>query len=402
MSENWVLSQTNSELADNKIDDRGELLFVQLIFRHGDRTPLKFYKNDPWKDAKYWDDDTGQLTNLGKQQQFELGQYMRDRYSKFLNETYSDHDIYVQSSDIDRTLMSAEAFLAAMYRPKRPTDIWNRQLPWQPIPIHTTQLQNDHLIIGDKSCDAFREIYRDYKNSDEIKKFNAKHAGTYDYLSLHTGDAVKSIRDAVPIRDTTMIEAIHNKTLPDWTKQIFPGGDFYGSIEEIALTAFKLDTNRPFLAKIKGGFLLKEVFDRFTNKSKSILDPDRKFWVYSGHDTTICRVLNTLGLLETLPPFSTCIMFEMRNIKDVPHIEIFLKNSSQPAVPLHIPQCGVSCPLADLYNIYKDVLPTKTFEEECIAKTGKHSRSNKNSANVLLLTGILSVLLTTILYIIKA
>lgn len=89
-----------------------------------------------------------------------------------------------------------------------------------------------------------------------------------------------------------------NYSLPEWTKRIFPEGDFYNSIEEAALKTFMLDTSTPFLAKIKGGYLLKDILDRFTNKSKSILHPNRKLWVYSGHDTTISRILNTLGVLE--------------------------------------------------------------------------------------------------------
>lgn len=88
------------------------------------------------------------------------------------------------------------------------------------------------------------------------------------------------------------------KSLPEWTKKVIPGGEMYDIMEETFLKAFKTDTGTQFLAKIKVGFLLKDIFDRFTNKSKTTLDPDRKLWVYSGHDTTICRFLNTLGLLE--------------------------------------------------------------------------------------------------------
>lgn len=87
-------------------------------------------------------------------------------------------------------------------------------------------------------------------------------------------------------------------SLPEWTKRVLPGGDLYGDIQETFLKAYTIDTSTKFLAKIKGGFLLKDILDRFTNKSKSILDPDRKLWVYSGHDSTICRLLNTLGILE--------------------------------------------------------------------------------------------------------
>lgn len=46
------------------------------------------------------------------------------------------------------------------------------------------------------------------------------------------------------------------------------------------------------------GFLIKEMFERFENKSKSILDPNRSMWIYSAHDTTVARLLNVLGLYE--------------------------------------------------------------------------------------------------------
>lgn len=34
------------------------------IFRHGDRTPVDPYPNDPWKDRIYWPEGYGQLTNV--------------------------------------------------------------------------------------------------------------------------------------------------------------------------------------------------------------------------------------------------------------------------------------------------------------------------------------------------
>lgn len=38
-------------------------LFVQ-IFRHGDRTPIEVYPNDPWKDQEWWPVGFGELTNV--------------------------------------------------------------------------------------------------------------------------------------------------------------------------------------------------------------------------------------------------------------------------------------------------------------------------------------------------
>lgn len=44
--------------------------------------------------------------------------------------------IHVRSTDIDRTLMSAEANLAGLYPPSG-SQVWNEKLLWQPIPVHT-------------------------------------------------------------------------------------------------------------------------------------------------------------------------------------------------------------------------------------------------------------------------
>lgn len=149
---------------------------------------------------------------MGKQQQFQLGLFMRERYATLRNDTYSEDDIYIQSSDIDRTIMSAEAFLAGLYTPDKPTDIWNTHLPWQPIPVHTLPIEYDHLIIADRQCDAFSENYDELMKSDKIKEFDQKHRDLFDFLSLHSGDVVQTMSDTVPIRDTLKIEAVHNRT----------------------------------------------------------------------------------------------------------------------------------------------------------------------------------------------
>lgn len=149
---------------------------------------------------------------FGKQQQFELGQYMRDRYSSLLNVTHPEHDIYVQSSDIDRTIMSAEAFLTGMYGVEKSTNIWDTHLPWQPIPVHTTPVDYDHLIIAYRKCEAYTKSFDEFMESPKIKEFEQKHKDLYEYLSLHSGDQIQKMRDSVSIRDTIMIEDANNRT----------------------------------------------------------------------------------------------------------------------------------------------------------------------------------------------
>jgi lysosomal acid phosphatase len=59
---------------------------------------------------------------------------------------YSREDIYVQSTDVDRTLMSAGSNLAGLYPPEG-AQIWNENINWQPIPIHTVPEIKDEVII---------------------------------------------------------------------------------------------------------------------------------------------------------------------------------------------------------------------------------------------------------------
>lgn len=71
-------------------------------------------------------------------------------------------------------------------------------------------------------------------------------------------------------------------------------------MQYIAKFYFTIDSNTPELAKLKSGPLLKEIMERFTQKINSQLVPDRSLWLYSAHDTTICAMLNSLGLLEVI------------------------------------------------------------------------------------------------------
>lgn len=55
--------------------------FAAVLYRHGDRTPVETYPTDPWRNESIWPVKFGELTNIGKQQHYALGQWLRKRYS---------------------------------------------------------------------------------------------------------------------------------------------------------------------------------------------------------------------------------------------------------------------------------------------------------------------------------
>lgn len=83
--------------------------------------------------------------------------------------------------------------------------------------------------------------------------------------------------------------------LPSWAEEVMDPGDEF---EFLALERLKSATETTEMKKIKSGYLLEEILDRFTNKTQSILSPDRSVWLYFGHETTIANMLNTLGIYK--------------------------------------------------------------------------------------------------------
>lgn len=80
-------------------------------------------------------------------------------------------------------------------------------------------------------------------------------------------------------------------SLPEWTKKA-------GDLEVLSTLHFVTDTSTPLMARLKVGFLLRELLNHFSQKIKSKMVPDRSIWLYSAHDTTIAPILNSIGLFK--------------------------------------------------------------------------------------------------------
>ncbi|KAF7283655.1 prostatic acid phosphatase-like [Rhynchophorus ferrugineus] len=336
---------------------------VVVVFRHGDRTPVRPYNNDPYKNKSYWPADWGMLTNTGKQQHFKLGQYFRQRYSNFLPQEYSGKDIFVRSTNVDRTLMSAESNLAGLYPPVS-KDIWNNNILWQPIPIHTIPENMDAVLAAKKPCKKYDYLYERLLKSDFIRNINHMNHDLYAYLTRYSGDSIQDLTHLEYLYNTLSIEALYNYTLPDWAQKVYPKKMLFS----VGLS-FTLATYTPDLARFKIGPFFNELVNYFINRTKTNQESEYyapKFLMFSAHDTTIANLLNAMGAFEPhSPPYTSTIIFELHKSAEQAYVNVFYKNTTE-ARPITIRACTFNCNFDKFLEILKPItVSLDMWESEC-------------------------------------
>lgn len=143
---------------------------------------------------------------------FKLGQYFHRRYKQLLSSKYSPNKVYVQSTDVDRTLTSALSNLAGLFPPNG-EEKWNDDIAWQPIPVHTIPKSMDHILAAEKDCPKYKELYTNYmKASKEVQRIYTEYADIFPYLSRMSGLNVTTITDVYWLYNTLDTEREQNKT----------------------------------------------------------------------------------------------------------------------------------------------------------------------------------------------
>ncbi|XP_059246911.1 prostatic acid phosphatase isoform X2 [Mustela nigripes] len=347
--------------------DRGvvakELKFVTLVFRHGDRSPIETFPNDPIKESS-WPQGFGQLTQLGMEQHYELGQYIRKRYRKFLNESYKPEQVYIQSTDIDRTLMSAMVNLAGLFPPEG-VSIWNPSLPWQPIPVHTVSLSEDRLLyLPFRDCPRFKELKEETLKSTEFQKRLHPYKNFIETLPTFTGYHTEDLFGMwTKVYDPLFCESIHNFTLPSWATEdtMFK----LKKLSELSILSIYGIHKQKEKSRLQGGVLVSEILTNMNSATQP--SNHRKLVMYSAHDTTVSGLQMALDVYNgILPPYASCHIMELYLEKGEYFVEMYYRNETQhEPYPLTLPGCIPSCPLTEFTKLVAPVIP-QDWSTECM------------------------------------
>ncbi|XP_066251828.1 prostatic acid phosphatase-like isoform X1 [Euwallacea similis] len=362
------------------VRDDDELKAVVVLFRHGDRTPLSSWPNDEYfGNETLFPEGTGQLINSGKERHYELGQWFRERYDGFLPKKYHHDYIYVQSTDVDRTLQSAASNLAGLFPPED-EQVWNRNLLWQAIPIHTAPQDEDQILIAEGPCAKYDKLLADLMSSDQFRQWNTDLHEVYVNLSQLTGYTVEEmdIGTLAALFTTIDIYKGMNFTLPSWTEEYWP------LIKNWAARKFQWPTYTQQLARLKTGPFFDYLFSYFDSVKENTLLPARnvrgprhqliaipsspapRFLMLSAHDTTISDRTNAMGVYpNAVPEFASTVIWELKQGQSGHYVNMYFKNSTGVS-QLTMPGCSFNC-LLDEYRALLDsiVVNMDLWTQEC-------------------------------------
>lgn len=283
-------------------DDGFKLKKLAVVFRHGDRTPYTSFPTDPNPvfDETNWPDGLLQLTFNGKRRMYDLGKYLRTRYSDFLSK--NPLEVSARSSSADRCINSMALVLAAAYPPKEEEQI-DPGLNWQPTPIHTEAAGVDGMLndVYITKCGALQEAKDMQNRAEDVLEYEEKHREFLMKIANYTGAKMPKLADVDMVYDTLQVEQENNKTLPVWATE-----DFMKELKELDEKIFCVNTSTILIQKLEIGVLLHDI------KTMFIRDTGHKrVFFYVTHDsrmTSLIRVLN--GFQEKRPKYGSTIVFE--------------------------------------------------------------------------------------------
>ncbi|XP_005879624.1 PREDICTED: testicular acid phosphatase [Myotis brandtii] len=376
----------------------GPLVFVAVVFRHGDRAPLVSYPTDPHKEAvsTLWPRGLGQLTSEGVRQQLELGRFLRSRYEAFLSPEYRREEVYVRSTDFDRTLESAQANLAGLFPeagPGRP------EAAWRPIPVHTVPVTEDKLLrFPTRSCPRYHELLREATEAPEYQTALEGWTDFLAHLENCTGLSLvgEPLRRAWKVLDTLMCQRAHGLPLPSWASP-----DVLQTLAQISALDIGAHVGPPRAAEkaqLTGGILLDAILANFSRVQR--LGLPLKMVMYSAHDSTLLALQGALGLYDGhTPPYAACLGFEFRSLGDLDDnddedagnvtISLFYRNDSTGLpLSLSLPGCPAPCPLGRFRQLTAPARPPA----HGVPCHGTHEPTTPTATVVPLLSGAVAML----------
>ena len=323
---------------------KSEIVFVFEHFRHGARSSVFIDKhNTDIYDIKWIGD--GELTSVGMRMLYLIGVHIRTKYSNIINKNTTQKELVVYSTDLNRTILSAESQLLGMFPPEKGEIINNslRKYSYPPneVPIEA-QIEIDklgdisipsqiraipinffhkekkpYLLTEETECPRTKYIKQmNYKKKDVqnfIKNFREKYADKWiKYFNINDKSIFENYYFLLEVTDHFISSYIHKrKNLKFFEDEGINLKEYYEEcIKFKNISMFEIETTQE-LGIMAASPIFKDMITYMDNiinlyksdeiKTKS--NKTTKFVMYSGHDYIISAVQLYLNSIFNTPCF---------------------------------------------------------------------------------------------------
>ncbi len=317
---------------DASAQDR--LVAVAVILKHGTRQMLQNAMNDLTTRDPKCRVDLGQITHIGRHQQFLLGRQFYLDYvqrEKLIDQDLIEDQVIVKAAGTRPTVESAEALVLGFAHPgtgpslnhyaNPPVAVRNQSgiearlrdaaLPFYQklLPIRTSDLEGDRIYSPHTSCTSLEN--EDDALGSEFEKLEAKHRGLYSTLERLTAVRGWDLDKAVALYDN-IVSAEGNackvairlppevvQQLKDALLDYVENKMLYSELKRKMLLHFPLSDIVNFFGTVVHTATLPTVQPRLL--------------LYELQDVHIWAMLKSFGWKLSGPvPFSSAIIFELR------------------------------------------------------------------------------------------
>ncbi|VDD85315.1 unnamed protein product [Enterobius vermicularis] len=247
-------------------------------------------------------------------QLYDLGEFFGSRYKQFIGDRFDMKKISVTSTNSERAIVSAQAFLRGMF-PANAEDVWMNGESWQPLPFYSRTFGDSDAMLRptDWECSLYDEV-ADHENKDAFEKLNKEYSDFFEFLKNVTGYEKVDFRRAASLNNLNR-EITHHLPQPDWVYKRWPEHENQTTLEivtELKRIERVSEFDSPNKARLRGGLLLGDWVSRAVNISSGKTVQPQKMNLYSTHDGTLASLMYAFGIGDgTLIPYAACLIMEV-------------------------------------------------------------------------------------------
>lgn len=395
------------------VDPQAKLKLVQVVFRHGARTPLTHRYWQTW--GATWPDchgkaeavrlaisaadggsqpvsahdkaqretklpggcSKGELTTLGQKQAMELGQWLRQRYMQqlqYLPQQWQADAVTGRTTNFQRTIGTLQGVLTGLY----PDTL-------EAIPVTTAADLDEVLFANVQGClslklamnAAKKKVQEQAREDARLREVDAQ---VRKVMDIPEGEPVVY----VDLHDALTTLAAHGKHIPEgFDEDLLLTIDQEAAKRMTALVAPQAHIEgSQKLMQLSMGRLFSMLVDHMDATVQGEAQP--RMLLYSGHDTTIMPLLQTLKQDVTQwPPYVSNVVLELWESPqhDTHYVRVIFNKKE---VDLPDMQPGHVCTLDSLkQNFFQPfVLTAEQKEEMCRVEFGHDEPGGKGGDSV--------------------